>query len=330
MPRIAWLSVSVASFLLCSGTPMRTEPAPQGAATAPQLGQVNFPTSCATEAQPSMEMGVALLHSFQYEQADQSFSEAAKRDPKCAMAYWGKAMSRYEQLWEFPSKKTLKLAAQDIQRAQSLGAASERERGYIAAAATFYLRHRQIRESKSGDRRTRSSLPYGAQQSRTGSLPDSCDGHARIRPARSCGSARLLENRAGLLARPAHAVAHFRPAGSMAGIHIVQHRGCRIRCQGYAGAPLRPALPIPRTRLSELFLPAKRTRIQGSRDGERAGQRARRRPGIDCRASRVPRCAQRVRVAPLERSRGLTHPAGPPRVAGIDVPSARDWRCPFG
>jgi len=139
MPRIALLSVSVASFLFCSGTPMRTEPAPQGAATAPQLGQVNFPTSCATEAQPSMEMGVALLHSFQYEQADQSFSEAAKRDPKCAMAYWGKAMSRYEQLWEFPSKKTLKLAAQDIQRAQSLGAASERERGYIAAAATFYL-----------------------------------------------------------------------------------------------------------------------------------------------------------------------------------------------
>jgi len=63
--------------------------APSRYAAAAQLGQVHFPTSCAVEAQPSMETGVALLHSFQYKQADQSFSEAAKRDPKCALAYWG-------------------------------------------------------------------------------------------------------------------------------------------------------------------------------------------------------------------------------------------------
>src|SRR5258708_33632654 len=138
MSRMTMLSATVLSSLFCLGTPMLHEPARQGTA-APQLGQVNFPTSCAREAQPSIETGVALLHSFQYEQADQSFSEAAKRDSKCAMAYWGKAMSRYEQLWEFPSEKTLKLGAQDIQRAQTLGAASERERGYIAAAAAFYL-----------------------------------------------------------------------------------------------------------------------------------------------------------------------------------------------
>src|SRR5258708_2114924 len=119
MSRIALLSVSVVSFLFCLGMPLRNEPAQQDAAASPHLGQVNFPTSCAAEAQPSMETGVALLHSFQYEQADQSFSEAAKRDPKCAMAYWGTAMSRYEQLWEFPSEKTLKLGAQDIQRPSS-------------------------------------------------------------------------------------------------------------------------------------------------------------------------------------------------------------------
>src|SRR5258708_35771123 len=146
MSRIALLSVSVVSFLFCLGMPLRNEPAQHDAAASPHLGQVNFPTSCAAEAQPSMETGVALLHSFQYEQADQSFSEAAKRDPKCAMAYWGTAMSRYEQLWEFPSEKTLKLGAQDIQRAQPLGASSERERGYIAAAAAFYLAAAQSSE----------------------------------------------------------------------------------------------------------------------------------------------------------------------------------------
>src|SRR6266481_4402621 len=118
------------------------------AAPVPQLGRVNFPTTCSADAQPSMETGVALLHSFQYQQADQSFSEAAKRDPKCAMAYWGKAMSHYEQLWEFPSGKALKLGAQDIQRAKTLGAPTERERGYIAAAAAFYLADAKVSETQ--------------------------------------------------------------------------------------------------------------------------------------------------------------------------------------
>src|SRR5205807_1482415 len=134
MSRITMLSAVILSFLLGFGTPIRTEPQQRGSALAPQLGQVNFPTSCAATAQPSMETGVALLHSFQYQQADQSFSEAAERDPHCALAYWGQAMTHYEQLWEFPSDKALKHGAQQIQQAQAAGASTERERGYIAAA----------------------------------------------------------------------------------------------------------------------------------------------------------------------------------------------------
>src|ERR1700730_5311004 len=138
MLRITMLAAGLISLLLCLGTPTRSDLGWQGAvAPAPQLGQVNFPTSCAAE--PSIETGVALLHSFQYEQADQSFSDAEKRDSKCAMAYWGKAVSRYEQIWEFPSEKTVNLGAQDIRRAQTLGASTERERGYIAAAAARCL-----------------------------------------------------------------------------------------------------------------------------------------------------------------------------------------------
>jgi hypothetical protein len=149
MPRITMLAAGLISLLLCLGTPTRSDLGWQGAvAPAPQLGQVNFPTSCAAEAQPSIETGVALLHSFQYEQADQSFSDAEKRDSKCAMAYWGKAMSRYEQIWEFPSEKTLKLGAQDIRRAQTLGASTERERGYIAGAAAFYLADANLSETQ--------------------------------------------------------------------------------------------------------------------------------------------------------------------------------------
>src|SRR6202040_3984580 len=148
MSRITMLIATVLSLLLCLGTPTKDVTRQGSAASAPQLGRVNFPTSCAAEAQPLMETGVALLHSFQYEQADQSFSEAAKRDSKCAMAYWGKAMSRYEQIWEFPSEKTLRLGAQDIQRAQAAGASTERERGYIAAAGAFYLADAKLSETQ--------------------------------------------------------------------------------------------------------------------------------------------------------------------------------------
>jgi tetratricopeptide (TPR) repeat protein len=149
MPGITMLLASLLSLLFDPGALTREGLAPQGAAaTSPQLGQVNFPTSCSADAQPSLEMGVALLHSFQYQQADQTFSDAAKRDSKCAMAYWGKAMSHYEQLWEFPSGKALKLGAQDIQRAQTLGASTERERGYIAAAAAFYLADAKLSEEQ--------------------------------------------------------------------------------------------------------------------------------------------------------------------------------------
>ncbi len=67
-----------------------------------QLGKVNFPTSCSADVQPTIEKGVALLHSFQYKESEQTFTEAASRDPKCTMAHWGKAMALYHQLWDFP------------------------------------------------------------------------------------------------------------------------------------------------------------------------------------------------------------------------------------
>ncbi len=145
-PRFIALSLAVLSAgLLLSAESNNKIPAP---APPVQVGQVNFSTSCSAEARPAIETGVALLHSFQYQQADQSFSDAAKRDSKCAMAYWGKAMSHYEQLWEFPSGKALKLGAQDIHRAQTLGASTERERGYIAAAAAFYLADPKFSETQ--------------------------------------------------------------------------------------------------------------------------------------------------------------------------------------
>jgi tetratricopeptide (TPR) repeat protein len=115
--------------------------APRAAAlpgSAGQLGTVNFPTSCSAAAQPLMVTGLAFLHSFQYMQAKQTFHDAAERDPHCAMAHWGEAMSLYHQLWDFPQPDTLAEGHKDIEEAQKIGAPTERERDYISAAAAFF------------------------------------------------------------------------------------------------------------------------------------------------------------------------------------------------
>src|ERR1700746_2003131 len=69
-----------------------------------KVGSVSFATSCAPEVQSQFERGVALLHSFEYEMADAQFEEVAKKDPRCAMAYWGQAMTLYHELWDRPRK----------------------------------------------------------------------------------------------------------------------------------------------------------------------------------------------------------------------------------
>ena len=103
-----------------------------------QLGKVNFPTSCTAEVQPTIEKGVALLHSFQYTESEKTFAEAATREPKCAIAYWGKAMALFHQLWDFPNEKTLKEGRKDIGKAQKLHLNNPREQGLINSAAAFY------------------------------------------------------------------------------------------------------------------------------------------------------------------------------------------------
>ncbi|MGA8028232.1 MAG: hypothetical protein WB992_13905, partial [Bryobacteraceae bacterium] len=106
---------------------------------AQQLGNVSFPVSCAASVQAPFEHGIALLHSFGYGAAQAQFKQIEAEDPGCAMAYWGDAMSLYKQLWDRPSNTDLRAGLILIQKAQSLGGKTERERGYIKAAAAFYV-----------------------------------------------------------------------------------------------------------------------------------------------------------------------------------------------
>jgi tetratricopeptide (TPR) repeat protein len=106
--------------------------------TPEQLGTVHFPVSCAPAVQKPFERGIALLHSFWYEEAEKEFEKIAKDDPSCAMAHWGVAMSLWHELWDFPSAETTKRGQAEVKQAKALQAKSDRERDYIAAMSDFY------------------------------------------------------------------------------------------------------------------------------------------------------------------------------------------------
>src|SRR5580765_1227717 len=103
-----------------------------------KLGNVSFPVSCAAAAQKPFERGVALMHSFEYESAENQFKEVAKQDPGCAMAYWGQALSLYHQLWSRPAKADLKRASDLLAHARELQPKTAREAEYVNALAVFY------------------------------------------------------------------------------------------------------------------------------------------------------------------------------------------------
>jgi hypothetical protein len=109
-----------------------------------QLGTVDFPVSCNAAAGAEFQRGVALLHSFQYEDAEKAFGGAAAADPACAMAHWGIAMSLYHPVWAAanpaaaPTPAALKRGGEAVAKAMALGPKTERERDYVAAVQAFY------------------------------------------------------------------------------------------------------------------------------------------------------------------------------------------------
>src|SRR5580698_10255365 len=107
--------------------------------TETQLGTVHFPVSCAASVQKPFQRGVALLHSFWYEEAEQEFIDIGKDDPHCVMVHWGIAMSIWHQLWNNPEGKVL---ARGLGECKTAANAKElvtpREDGYIDAICAFY------------------------------------------------------------------------------------------------------------------------------------------------------------------------------------------------
>jgi hypothetical protein len=103
-----------------------------------KLGTVNFPVSCTPAAQKQFNRAMSMLYSFWYAKAEKEFRAVAEKDPACAMAHWGIAMSQYRLLWEFPGAEELKTGRAAITKAKELAAKTQRERDYIAALDAYF------------------------------------------------------------------------------------------------------------------------------------------------------------------------------------------------
>ena len=102
------------------------------------VGNVTFSITCSPDVQSDFARGVALLHSFFYEEARRVFTSVAERDPKCAMAQWGIAMTWWHPIWTPPTPDEMRAGKAAIEKAMSLNTGSDRERGFISALNTYY------------------------------------------------------------------------------------------------------------------------------------------------------------------------------------------------
>ena len=89
--KILFLAFLIVFILASSG--MSQEKHEHAGGKPEKLGTVHFPVSCGDETQMQFDRAVALLHSFWYSEANKAFADIAKKEPNCAMAYWGIAMT---------------------------------------------------------------------------------------------------------------------------------------------------------------------------------------------------------------------------------------------
>ena len=101
-------------------------------------GTVDFPVTCKPAVHAEFVRGVALLHSFFYEEARRIFTAVAEQDPQCAMAQWGIAMTWWHPIWTPPTPDEMRAGKAAADKALAMKAGTDRERRFITAIAAYY------------------------------------------------------------------------------------------------------------------------------------------------------------------------------------------------
>jgi tetratricopeptide (TPR) repeat protein len=104
-----------------------------------ELGTVRFEVSGSPEAQTHVVRGVKLLHHMMYPEADREFAAAIATDPKCAIAYWGRAMSLIHPLWpDTVTAADRALGAEQLKLGLACPPATQREQDYLETLVAFF------------------------------------------------------------------------------------------------------------------------------------------------------------------------------------------------
>jgi len=131
--------VAIVALLTVSSSMASTpEDKPPSVGDLRKSGTVRLEITCTPEVTDDFQTALALLHSFFYEEARRRFEDVARRDPNCAMAWWGAAITSYHPLWAPPTPAEMAEGIAAVEKAKAIGGKTDLERGLIAAVDAYF------------------------------------------------------------------------------------------------------------------------------------------------------------------------------------------------
>ena len=110
-----------------------------------EFGDVNFTLSCRYDLRETFNVGLSLIHSFEYAEAEKAFVSVLDQAPDCLMAYWGTAMSILNHPLSFnQNPKALERGEALLKVAHTLTPNNEREQDYIDAVSVYFKDWRSV------------------------------------------------------------------------------------------------------------------------------------------------------------------------------------------
>ncbi|MDP9204369.1 MAG: hypothetical protein M3P12_02795 [Gemmatimonadota bacterium] len=140
-------------------------------ATHSGLGNVVFPNSGAEAAQADFLRGVALLHSFEYEDAAKAFKAAQNADKSFALAYWMEALTYRHPLWrqeDLDAARGVLASLGSSSEARLARAKTARERAYGSAVEALFAQGAELDRARGfaeGMRRVTEAYPSDLEAS---------------------------------------------------------------------------------------------------------------------------------------------------------------------
>ena len=104
-----------------------------------KAGTVDFKTSCNPSVKDDFNLAVAELHSFWFPEARTLFEGVLKKDPNCAIAYWGIGLTYWGN--PFAGQRSPQVIANGkaaIDKGLATGSPTPREKGFLEAVAGLF------------------------------------------------------------------------------------------------------------------------------------------------------------------------------------------------